>query len=169
MKYREEHRDLFTVNYGLTGIGKGNFYCYAHCISADLGMFGGIAGEFNKRWDMKMVLMRKYQDEGLQKKFRKSKALVLPERVEDTFMNGNPGITFVYNLVTKELVEQKPTYDSLRETLIMTRDLMIFHGHKKLAIPKIGCGIDGLEWEIVSGIIKDVFKNTDIEILVCIR
>ena len=38
---------------------------------------------------------------------------------------------------------------------------------KKIAIPVIGCGLDGLEWCKVSEIIKEVFKGTDIEILVC--
>ena len=35
-------------------------------------------------------------------------------------------------------------------------------------MPKIGCGIDGLDWTAVKMIIKQVFKNTDIDILVCI-
>ncbi len=36
-------------------------------------------------------------------------------------------------------------------------------------MPKIGCGLDGLNWDIVRSIIKEVFKDTDIEILICIR
>ena len=38
---------------------------------------------------------------------------------------------------------------------------------KKVAMPVIGCGLDKLEWYKVSGIIKEVFADTDIEILVC--
>ena len=38
---------------------------------------------------------------------------------------------------------------------------------KRLAMPKIGCGLDKLKWEDVSKIIKDVFSDTDIEIIVC--
>jgi hypothetical protein len=34
-------------------------------------------------------------------------------------------------------------------------------------MPIIGCGLDRLQWDKVSEIIKDVFKDTDIEILVC--
>lgn len=37
----------------------------------------------------------------------------------------------------------------------------------KLAMPKIGCGIDRLDWDKVQEIIKDVFRNTDVEILIC--
>ena len=37
----------------------------------------------------------------------------------------------------------------------------------KIAMPIIGCGLDGLEWDRVSRIIKDVFRGEDIELLVC--
>ena len=37
----------------------------------------------------------------------------------------------------------------------------------KIAMPKIGCGLDRLNWDNVYEIIKDVFKDTDVEILIC--
>ena len=37
----------------------------------------------------------------------------------------------------------------------------------KIAMPQIGCGLDRLKWKDVSDVIKDVFADTDIEILVC--
>ena len=40
-------------------------------------------------------------------------------------------------------------------------------GYKKLAMPKIGCGLDGLEWETVRGIIHSVFEWSNVEIMVC--
>ncbi|EDX11341.1 GD12137 [Drosophila simulans] len=36
----------------------------------------------------------------------------------------------------------------------------------KLAIPKIGCGIDGLEWEKVNGVLEYVFGQEPLEIVV---
>lgn len=39
----------------------------------------------------------------------------------------------------------------------------------KLAMPRIGCGLDRLEWAKVKKIIKATFANTDVEILVCIK
>lgn len=36
----------------------------------------------------------------------------------------------------------------------------------KLAIPKIGCGLDRLQWSVVEQIIKGVFNDLDIEIVV---
>ena len=37
----------------------------------------------------------------------------------------------------------------------------------KLAMPKIGCGLDKLKWNNVRCIIKDIFKDLDIEIKIC--
>ena len=39
-----------------------------------------------------------------------------------------------------------------------------FNNINKLAMPKIGCGLDRLQWGEVSQMIKDVFQNMDIEI-----
>ena len=39
---------------------------------------------------------------------------------------------------------------------------------KKLAMPKIASGLDRLDWDKVSSIIREVFRDADIEIMVCI-
>lgn len=36
----------------------------------------------------------------------------------------------------------------------------------KLAIPRIGCGIDGLEWDKVSAVLEQVFGKEKVEITV---
>ena len=38
---------------------------------------------------------------------------------------------------------------------------------KYVAMPKIGCGLDRLQWGKVREIINETFKDLDIEILVC--
>ena len=73
----------------------------------------------------------------------------------------------VFNLVTKPVVMSFPTYQGLKLSLIKMKELMEVQGLKKLAIPMIGCGIDGLEWDTVRAILHSVFIDTDIEILVC--
>ena len=37
----------------------------------------------------------------------------------------------------------------------------------KIAMPLIGCGIDGLDWKRVSLIVQDIFTDTEIDIWVC--
>ena len=37
----------------------------------------------------------------------------------------------------------------------------------KIAMPKIGCGLDQLNWNDVKRLLFETFENTDIEIFVC--
>ena len=147
MRYKEEYRDLFTV---------GEEYRLAHCVSADFVMGAGIAVQFNRHSDMKNRLRSKY-----------------PRFIDTWDALAKKGTCVaegrVYNLVTKRVVRDKPTYDSLRNALICMRDAAVAEGVRHIAMPRIGCGIDGLRWDEVSAIIYDVFANTDIDILVCVR
>ena len=45
------------------------------------------------------------------------------------------------------------------------RDHLI--GGDKIAMPKIGCGLDRLKWEDVEQMLHNVFDSRDVEILVC--
>lgn len=40
---------------------------------------------------------------------------------------------------------------------------------KKLGIPKIGCGLDCLDWDDVKSLIKAIFDGSGIHITVCIH
>lgn len=145
MIYKEEKRDLFTVP---------EDYYLAHCISADFGMGQGIVLEFNERFDMKRklrTLFDGYLDEFLEYDY-KSDCIMIPP---------------VFNLITKERYWHKPTYETMRGALEMMRKLALKNDVKKIAMPIIGCGLDKLKWNKVSEIIKNVFRDTDIEILVC--
>ena len=149
MIYNEEHRDLFEVS---------KDYYLAHCISADFGMGAGIVVQFNQRFDMKNILKKKYKS--------------LVGEWEST-PKGNRGFCLlegrVFNLVTKQYVFQKPTYEELKGSLYKMKIFALELGVTKIAMPLIGCGIDGLDWNRVSGMIKEVFADTAIEILVCIK
>lgn len=142
----EEQRDLFTVPTG---------YILVHCISADLAMGAGIAKEFAKR-GVKAQLIENYH--GMTK-------------VGDCAVTATTGWQFEFNLVTKEKYWQKPTYGSLKTALVNARILALMNDDKpvKLAMPRIGCGLDKLEWSKVKAIIEEVFADTDVEILVCIK
>ena len=145
MIYREEIKDLFSVS---------NDYYLAHCISADFGMGKGIVVEFNKRFDMKRKLQQKYPDYINEWHRRKC--------IGDCILEDK-----VLNLITKERYFHKPTYESMRAALSEMQSMCWFYNIKKVAMPIIGCGLDRLEWYKVSSIIKNVFENDDIEILVC--
>lgn len=143
--YKEEVKDLFAVS---------SDYYLAHCISADFGMGKGIVVEFNKRFDMKRKLQSKYPNYiNKWHKERYNGDCILEDRV--------------LNLITKERYFHKPTYDSLHNSLLTCRAICFENNIQKIAMPIIGCGLDRLEWSKVSEIIKLVFGDTDIEILVC--
>lgn len=148
MVYKEVRTDLFRYE---------KTHTLVHCISADFALGKGIAKQFEKRYSLKKALFEKYgtnwrgNNYGM---FTKDKGVCL-------FANG------VFNLVTKERYWHKPTLASVKNALL---DMKGYAGQmqiKRLAMPKIGCGLDKLKWEDVSKIIKDVFSDTDIEIIVC--
>lgn len=145
MELREEKRDLFSVP---------DDYYLAHCISADFAMGKGIVVEFNRRFDMKNKLKAHYPDylDRWQQEKKRS-GCILAGRV--------------FNLITKERYFQKPTYESLRGALECMKTLCGEKGVRRVAMPVIGCGLDRLEWEKVSAIIREVFSDTGVEVLVC--
>lgn len=145
MIYKEEVRDLFSV--------PDNYYL-AHCISADFGMGKGIVVEFNRRFDMKRKITDLYPDG-----FRDPDGCYEPM--------GCVLIDRVFNLITKRRYYDKPTYYTLEGALYFMKEICQDNGIKKVAIPIIGCGLDRLKWDKVSEIIKRMFSDMDIEILVC--
>ncbi|MBQ7673215.1 MAG: macro domain-containing protein [Alphaproteobacteria bacterium] len=153
MIYKEEVRDLFSVP---------DDYWFAQCISADFGMGKGIAVEFNKRYDMKNEVISFYLENSIDGSRDLTNAWDFAR---------NQGfclwVNRVFNLVTKRNYWSKPTYETLENSLRIMKQSVVQSPVKKIAMPQIGCGLDKLKWEKVSKIIQDVFKDTDIEILVC--
>ena len=145
MIYKEEIRDLFSVP---------DDYCLAHCISADFAMGKGIVVEFNRRFDMKRILQRKYP--GYIDQYVKCKI------GGDCILEGR-----ILNLITKERYFHKPTLASMNTALQKMKDICEREHINKIAMPTIGAGLDRLEWGDVAAQIKTVFENTEIEILIC--
>ena len=139
MTITTEKRDLFTMPQG---------YYLAHCISADFALGAGIAKVFDNVYSMRYKLFKNYPNYV----YRGGDALPIDN---------------VFNLVTKAKCFQKPTYESLREALEMMKEQIDFLGITKLAMPKIGCGLDRLQWSNVYDIICEVFEDMDIEIVIC--
>lgn len=145
MIYKEEVRDLFSVS---------EDYHLAHCISADFALGAGIAVEFNKRFDMRRKLREECSDYWeYMKNFNLQGHCIL--------------IDNVLNLVTKEKYWHKPTYKSLGQALLYMKAICTANNIKKVAMPTIASGLDRLDWDKVSKLIRKTFENIDIEILVC--
>lgn len=72
----------------------------------------------------------------------------------------------VFNLITKNKAWEKPTYATITACISEMADFCKRHDVKYLGMPKIGCGLDKLDWDRVSSIIKEEFKDIDIDIQV---
>ena len=124
------------------------------CISHDCRMGKGIAVEFRKRYPMMqgwlMVVIKGHT-------FVPSALLYKGDIIE-----GIP----VINLITKKRAWDKPTMETLKKSLEVAKEVIIEHNIKRITAPIIGCGLDGLNWSRVSELIKETFKDTDVNITI---
>jgi len=140
MKLIKEKKNLFTLD---------TRYSLAHCISADYSLSAGIAKEFQKRFHIKQDLNNMGNH-------------IFPDCILIEKHKRN-----IYNLVTKRYYYNKPNYGNLALSLILMKNILISNDTKYLGIPKIGCGLDKLQWGNVEDIITKTFNDLDIEIRVC--
>ena len=145
MYYHEEKMDLLKVPQG---------WWLAHCISGDFALGAGIAKQIDEMFNMKEMLNLLWG---------KISPMDGKWSVPCCLPCGN-----VFNLVTKQRYFQKPTLDSLRTALEEMADYVVEMGVTKLAMPKIGCGLDRLDWDDVSAMIHEIFQDIDVEIMVCV-
>jgi O-acetyl-ADP-ribose deacetylase (regulator of RNase III) len=74
---------------------------------------------------------------------------------------------YIYYLVTKAISGKSyPTYESLESSLKVMRDHMVQNNVMEIAIPQIGCGLDGLKWNEVTQRLLTVFDETNINMTV---
>lgn len=139
MTFTEIQGDLFSAETAL-----------CHCISSDFALGAGIAVKF-AQMGVKKHLRERYTPEWNGRGY--------------CLITETDGVV-VGNLITKERYFHKPTLETLRQSLEELREKALEMGLAKISMPKIGCGLDKLEWQDVREIIKDVFKATDIEISV---
>ncbi|XP_059478149.1 titin homolog isoform X2 [Neocloeon triangulifer] len=120
----------------------------AHCVSEDFTMSSGVAVPFRKRFG--------HVAELLNQRIKTGGVAVLKN-----------GHRFIYYLVTKEFYLAKPDGTHiLWHSLEEMREHAMQNGVGEIAMPKIGCGRDQLQWAEVSEAIQQIFCNTGIKITV---
>ena len=119
----------------------------AHCVSQDLHMGAGIAVQFKQRYGSVDILKQ-----------------LNPTVGNVIFLSREQ--RFVFYLVTKARYFHKPTYATLKNALLYLRDRCQTYGIKTLSMPRIGCGLDGLEWPRVKALLYTVFSDLAITITV---
>ena len=144
MTYKIIKQDLFKMSY--------EDYWLAHCVNATYELGAGIAKTFDEKYNMKYFLRSLYPQ---------------PKDNEAYWVGHALPVGNIFNLVTKIKHWHKPTYEKLYKALEDMRRQCEKYDIKKLAMPKIGCGLDKLDWNKVESIIFDVFNSCDIEIVIC--
>ena len=151
MIIKEVKKDLFTVS---------KDYALVHCISADFKLGAGIAREFDKKFNCRKRLFD------------------LNDGDNDVgyWDNGTHGYCIliglcenpiILNLVTKRNYWDKPTLITIKNALSWMKKHCEMLDIHKVAMPRIGCGLDRQDWTEVKKLIEEVFDDADIEIVVC--
>jgi len=141
MQYRivkEVDGDLFTAP---------KEWSLAHCVATDMRMGSGIAVNFRQTFKNVGDLL----DQGA--------------RVGHIAVLEHEG-RYIYYLVTKKYSTDKPRFEDLVSSLQKMRDHCAEHEVKNLAMPRIGCGLDRLEWREVKPKIEELFSGLDISITI---
>ena len=124
-------------------------WALVHCISADYALGAGVAKQIDEQYNMKEMLRDTYGEYDF-----------------DSYGPGALLVLDVINLVTKARCFEKPTLESLGLALFDLRRFIEMNGITRLAMPRIGCGLDRLNWEDVRELILETFADTRVDIVV---
>jgi len=116
----------------------------AHCVSADCAMGAGIALQFRKQFrDMPAFCLMQNPEIG---------QAILYSGVDRR----------VINLVTKAKYFHKPTYSTLEAALLDMRRVLESNRITRISMPRIGCGLDRLQWGAVRQLIANTFGDMEL-------
>lgn len=73
---------------------------------------------------------------------------------------------WIINFPTKQHWRDKSRYEDIQAGLEALRDYLAKQGGVRVALPALGCGHGGLDWNRVSGMIRDCLGDLDAEIFV---
>lgn len=160
----------------------------AHCVSRDFEMGKGIAVIFKKKFgvvDQKLtagkhvgdvVTVDRQADSSLKSDGNEG-TQPTDQSVEDTNQstednssvedkNNSISNRYIIHMITKEKYYDKPTYTSLKQCLKKLYTNLKELGINRVSIPRIGCGLDRLEWSKVKPIIEKIFVDVDVTVYV---
>ncbi|XP_066991814.2 uncharacterized protein [Anabrus simplex] len=119
----------------------------AHCVAEDMRMGSGIAVTFRQMFKNVEILLEQGK--------RSGQVAVLEHKGR-----------FIYYLVTKKVSNGKPRLDDLVSSVVEMKQHCVDNRVTKIAMPRIGCGLDRLEWSTVKNVLEDTFSDTDVHIIV---
>ncbi|XP_050503035.1 ADP-ribose glycohydrolase OARD1-like [Diabrotica virgifera virgifera] len=122
----------------------------AHCVTQDVEMTKGISSVLNRNF-------------GLLDEQQPKVGRVL--RLED-------GSRYLLYILTRKSYTDRPSYENIWRALTNLKKIVCNYDITNLAwkiitSPKIGHGVENLDWKIVRSILEVVFRETGIRITVC--
>lgn len=133
----EEQRDLFSLP---------EDYSLAHGFSANLHDDRGLATVFRRKFGRLPELRDQLPVPG--------KTLQFPD-----------GFRSIFYLITKNKFQDRATYQHVWEALHSLREQALESDVKKIAMPKIES--HSMNWRIIRSMLETIFKDTDIQVMVC--
>ena len=76
------------------------------------------------------------------------------------------GKGYIYNFVTEETFCDKPNLSTLSKTLEAMKSDASMNGVSTIIIPKLGCGLDQMNWQEVVKLLQDIFAYADVQLVV---
>jgi hypothetical protein len=116
----------------------------AHCVAQDFRMSAGIALVFRRRYGNVAAMRR---------------LLPVIGSVVSFLRPGASDGSRVYALVTKATSDAKPSLEALRLALGALAADLVSRGLSVIALPRLGCGLDRLQWPAVRALIGAVFTS----------
>jgi len=125
-----------------------NVQAFAHGCNCQGVMGAGIAVRFKKDYP---EMFDEYR--------RRCKAKPRQFNLGDSFLWKEKDKPFVFNLATQERPGRYATYQAIEAALVSMISQAKNEDITKIAIPRIGSGYGGLEWEKVREVIEKVFEK----------
>lgn len=122
----------------------------AHCISGDFTLGAGLARQVDNRYDMRAKLWDNFTE---------------PEE-NDNYVGKALLVDNVFNLVTKAVYTDKARKKNLRKALVDMYKQCQTLGVTEVAVPKLGCGHDHMNWDKVYQILSEIFDESDIKLII---
>ena len=144
--------DCLQLIHGIEDLKLQQSHSIGHCISADAKLSKRFAYFLSQRIP------------GLRDTCRRTK-LLTGQTFPFWHQTGN---RYIYNLVTKTKFSEKPNLPTLSLTLEEMKSHAHLYGIPTIAIPKIGCGLDQMNWQEVVKLLRDNFAYSNIRIVVYI-
>lgn len=122
-----------------------------------VGVMGaGLAKQFKQRLERNYKAYKHICDEGL----------LIPGGVMKFELSGDDwreanvddSVKYILNVATKDSYKNNSSYDIVQQCLINTINMCEATDIESVAIPALGCGLDGLKWSAFRNLATDILK-----------